>query len=168
MKRSRAVLTLMMPAPPKPCRMREATSVISEPESAQAKEPSVNTARPQTKTRRLAAQFAERSERQQRDRHGELIGVDHPDRTRRIGAKLLGDGRQRDVGDRAVEHRHRKAVKTTSIARSRCGCGRPSLARDRFMRPLSSSYPLHRFEVELCRRAVLIPQCWRIGRAQYC
>jgi hypothetical protein len=57
----------------------------------------------------VAAQLAERGERQQRDRHGELIGVDHPDGTRRVGAKLGGDGRQRDVGDRAVEHRHRKA-----------------------------------------------------------
>jgi len=52
MKRSRAVLTLMMPTPPKPWRMREATSAVSEPDSAQAREPSVNTARPETKTRR--------------------------------------------------------------------------------------------------------------------
>jgi hypothetical protein len=52
MKRSSAVLTLMMPAPPKPWRTREATSVVSEPDRAQASEPSVNTANPAMKTRR--------------------------------------------------------------------------------------------------------------------
>ena len=53
-----------------------------------------------------------------------------------------------------------RPVKTTSIARRRWSCGRPSRARERFMRPLSSPRPLRRFAVERCRRAVLMPQCW--------
>jgi hypothetical protein len=57
----------------------------------------------------VAAQLAERGKRQQRDRHRELIGVDHPDRIRRVRTKLSGDGRQRDVGDGTIQHRHRKA-----------------------------------------------------------
>ena len=57
----------------------------------------------------VAAQLAERAECQKRDRHGELIGVDHPDGIRRVRAKLGGDGRQRDVGDGAIEYRILKA-----------------------------------------------------------
>ena len=48
---------------------------------------------------------AERRERQQRDDDGELIGIDNPDRIGSAGVDLLGNRRQRDIGDRAVEHR---------------------------------------------------------------
>ncbi len=51
--------------------------------------------------------FAERRERQQHHRDGDLIGVHHPDRCSGARANVAGDGRQRDIGDRAVEHRHR-------------------------------------------------------------
>ena len=57
----------------------------------------------------IAEDVAERSQRQQRYDDGELISVDDPDRLSRARADLPGDCRQRDVGDRAVEHRHDEA-----------------------------------------------------------
>ena len=54
----------------------------------------------------IADALAERGERQQPHHHRELIGVDDPDRFGRAGVELGGDRRQRDVGDRSVEHRH--------------------------------------------------------------
>ncbi len=46
MKRIRALLTLMMPAAPKPCSMRAMISVGSEEDSAQASEARVNSTSP--------------------------------------------------------------------------------------------------------------------------
>ena len=57
----------------------------------------------------IADDFAERSQRQQRDRDRQLIAVDDPDRKRRAGVEILGDRGQRDIGDGAVHHRHDKA-----------------------------------------------------------
>jgi hypothetical protein len=51
MKRISAVLTLMMPAPPKPCTTRATTSQGSDGASAQASEAAVNTASPARYTR---------------------------------------------------------------------------------------------------------------------
>ncbi len=57
----------------------------------------------------VADPFTERRERQQRDRDRELIRVDDPDRSGIGGMQVARDRRQRDVGDRAVEHGKRDA-----------------------------------------------------------
>ncbi len=54
----------------------------------------------------IADDLAERSQRQQRDRDGELIAVDDPDREGRAGIEIVRDRRQGDIGDGAVHHRH--------------------------------------------------------------
>ncbi len=51
----------------------------------------------------LPDDLAERRDRQQRRHHGELIGVDDPDRIGRVDAEIGGDRRQRGVGDGGVE-----------------------------------------------------------------
>jgi hypothetical protein len=50
--------------------------------------------------------FAERSERQQRNRDRELVSIDDPDRKRRAGVKIARNRGQRHIGDRSVHHRH--------------------------------------------------------------
>ncbi len=57
----------------------------------------------------IADPLAERGAREQRDHDRELIGVDDPDRLGRARVKFGGDDRQRNVGDRRVEHGHRDA-----------------------------------------------------------
>jgi hypothetical protein len=57
----------------------------------------------------VADDFAERGQRQQRDRDRELVAVDDPDRKSRAGMKVARDGGQGHVGDRAVHHRHDEA-----------------------------------------------------------
>ena len=56
----------------------------------------------------IADDLAQRCQRQQRDRDRQLIAVDDPDRKGRAGVQIPGDGRQRDIGDGAVDHRHDK------------------------------------------------------------
>ena len=56
----------------------------------------------------IADDFAQRRQRQQRDRDRELIAVDDPDRKCRAGVQVPGNGRQRDIGDGAIDHRHDK------------------------------------------------------------
>ena len=57
----------------------------------------------------IADDLAERRERQQGDGDRELIAVDDPDREGRTGIEIFGDGRQRDIGDRAVHHGQHEA-----------------------------------------------------------
>ena len=57
----------------------------------------------------IAEDLSQRREREQRDRYRELITIDDPDREGRAGVQILGDGRQRDIGDRAVHHGHNQA-----------------------------------------------------------
>ena len=57
----------------------------------------------------IAVDVAERGQRQQRYRHGKLVGVHHPDRRRGAGVEIARDRRQRHIGDRAVQHRERQA-----------------------------------------------------------
>ena len=52
MNRTSAILTLMIPAAPRPCMARAATSVVKLGESAQASEESVKSASPGQYTRR--------------------------------------------------------------------------------------------------------------------
>ena len=52
MKRTRAVLTLMMPAAPKPCTTRASVSETSPVDRAQSSEATVNTTKPTWYTRR--------------------------------------------------------------------------------------------------------------------
>jgi hypothetical protein len=54
----------------------------------------------------IADDLAQRRERQQQNGDGELIGVDHPDRARRACMQIPGDGRQRHIGDGAVQNGH--------------------------------------------------------------
>ena len=54
----------------------------------------------------VADPIAKCCERQQKDGDRQLIRVDHPDRRCGRRAELMGDDRQRDVGDCSVEHRH--------------------------------------------------------------
>ena len=103
------MLTLISPAAPSPCRPRPRISISSEPggradqcrrrieDETEAVDPAIS------------ENVAERRERQQRDQHRELIGIDDPDRVGRVGVHILGDDRQRDIDDRGVEHRHRQA-----------------------------------------------------------
>jgi len=119
----------------------------------------------------VAAQLAKRGERQERDRHGELIGIDHPDGVRRVRAKLGSNGRQRDVGDGTIEHRHRKAGQDhehrppplrQAVSRPRAVHAAPTLTL------LSSPLPVpcrwfHHIDFELRRRALLTPRCLQIG-----
>ena len=55
----------------------------------------------------VADAITQRGERQQEHGDRQLIGIDDPHRLRRLGMEPGGDGRQRDIGDGAVEHRHR-------------------------------------------------------------
>ena len=57
----------------------------------------------------IADDLSQRRERQQRDRYRELITIDDPDRRGGAGVQILGDGRQRDIGDRAIHHGHEHA-----------------------------------------------------------
>ena len=98
-----------MPAAPKPCTMRATVSSSRVWDSAQNTEASVNSTRPAEIDPPIADDFAERGQRQQRDRDRELVAVDDPDRKRRARMQIAGDGRQRDIGDRAVDHRHHEA-----------------------------------------------------------
>ena len=50
--RSKAPLTLMTPAAPKPCRVRASVSIASERESAQARDATTKSASPARNTRR--------------------------------------------------------------------------------------------------------------------
>ena len=54
----------------------------------------------------VADDFSQRGERQQGDQNRELIGIDHPHRSRMSDAKAARDRGERDVGDGAVEHGH--------------------------------------------------------------
>ena len=57
----------------------------------------------------IADDLAERGQRQQRDGDRQLVAVDDPDRKRRARVKVLCNGRQRDIGDGAVDHREDEA-----------------------------------------------------------
>src|SRR6516165_7743079 len=103
------MLTLVMPAAPRPCSARPTASIANECDNALTSAARLNTARPDHVDAAIAEDVAERSQRQQRYDDGELISVDDPDRLSRARADLPGDCRQRDVGDRAVEHRHDEA-----------------------------------------------------------
>ena len=127
MKRTRAPLTLMMPAPPKPCRTRPATSsgrVVADGaaergERVEHQAPAVDPA--------VAVDVAQGRERQQADGDRELVGVDHPDRVGRRGVHVVRDGRQGDVGDRADEHRHaRRRRRARPWPEGAASGGRPS------------------------------------------
>jgi hypothetical protein len=48
----------------------------------------------------------QRRERQQRDDHRELVGVDDPDRVRGLDPELARDRRQRDRHGRGIENGH--------------------------------------------------------------
>ncbi len=61
---------------------------------------------PQLRDTAIPDDLSQRGQRQQRCQDGDLIGVDHPDRGRLAGVEFPANGRQRDVGDRAVDHRH--------------------------------------------------------------
>ncbi len=57
----------------------------------------------------IADDLSQRRERLQRDRYRELITIDDPSREGLAGVQVLGDGRQRDIGDRAVHHGNNQA-----------------------------------------------------------
>ncbi len=57
----------------------------------------------------VTGDVAQRRQRQQRDRDGELIAVHHPDRSCGIGVQVDGDGGQRHIGDGGVDDGQRDA-----------------------------------------------------------
>ncbi len=99
----------MMPAAPNPWNTRATASVGSEYDSAQAERGQREDHQPPLVDPAVAEDVAQRGQRQQRYRDRELIGVHHPDRIGRAGVQVAGDGGQRHVGDRAVQHGHRQA-----------------------------------------------------------
>ncbi len=107
--RTSAVLTLMMPAAPKPWITRATASAVSEPGQRAAERRNGEQRQPGHIHAPVADPVAERGERQQRDGDGELIRVDDPDRVGGTRVQVAGDGGKRDVGDGAVEHGERDA-----------------------------------------------------------
>jgi hypothetical protein len=57
----------------------------------------------------ISYRISERGKRQQQHRDDDLIGVDDPDGTGRVGVQFASDRGQRHVGDRAVEDGHDRA-----------------------------------------------------------
>ena len=82
----------------------------------------------------VADDIAQRRKTQQRNDDRQLIGIDHPDRIGRRDSQLVGDRRQRDIGDRTVQYRQRHA--------ERDGQNRPQSARHRQPVPFGIAYDL--------------------------
>ena len=81
------MLTLMIPAAPRPCTARASVSAGSDGASAQASEASGEQREAGRVDAPVADRVAERRERQQRHGDGELKGVDDPDRARGWNAR---------------------------------------------------------------------------------
>ena len=132
MKRTSALLTLMSPAAPKPLRDAGNRQLGQRMRHRAGQRRDGEQRDPDPIDPAVADNLAQCGQRQQRDRDGELIGVDHPDRLRRrhveIRAASVGSARL------AIEPSSTAIIRPSAVvttAQVRAGSGSPSCSASR-------------------------------------